>query len=614
MRENVRSVGAGNDAGTPRDGGLDIRALGRALWARRWWVLAPALAVAVLASIVVNLMTPRYKSEARILIEGRENVFLHPEAEKPGERDRALVDQEAVTSQVRLALSRDLARQVIRQLKLGERPEFDPTLHGISPVVYALRVLGIGKDPLQMTAEERVLESYDDRLSVVQAEKSRVIAIEFASADPELAATAANAIADGYLALHQTAKQEEMSAAGRWLAGEIENLRHKVAEAEARVEEFRAKSNLFIGADNTALPNQQLAEANSQLAAARSRQAESANGQDVQLWAMEREAKLQHDLLESYLAKYRETTARDSPGAIPAETRIISRAAVSNTPFFPMKLPIVLIASLAVLFIVAGSITARELLVGNPHRMLSLQGSAAADGPVPEPGSELAGKGGPPPPAAAAAAPSVVAAAAIAGVPAERLLADLAAQLRRGDRRRILVAGADREIGSTMAALALARVLAREARVVVVDLALAAPKLAALSVDPGGPGLADLVRGTASFARIITRDHSSRVHLVPAGRIRDEASAILDSERLRMGIEVLTQAYDHVVIDAGPVPDMQVARMAELASTAVLVATAVPEDVTATAKARLAAGGVSDVTVLAGPPLQSGSDAHPAAA
>ena len=614
MRENVRSVGAGNDAGTPRDGGLDIRALGRALWARRWWVLAPALAVAVLASIVVNLMTPRYKSEARILIEGRENVFLHPEAEKPGERDRALVDQEAVTSQVRLALSRDLARQVIRQLKLGERPEFDPILHGISPVVYALRLLGIGKDPLQMTAEERVLESYDDRLSVVQAEKSRVIAIEFASADPELAATAANAIADGYLALHRAAKQEKMSAAGRWLAGEIENLRHKVAEAEARVEEFRAKSNLFIGADNTALPNQQLAEVNSQLAAARSRQAESANGQDVQLWAMEREAKLQHDLLESYLAKYRETTARDSPGAIPAETRIISRAAVSNTPFFPMKLPIVLIASLAVLFIVAGSITARELLVGNPHRMRSLQGSAAADGPVPEPGSELAGKGGPPPPAAAAAVPSVVAATAIPGIPAERLLADLAAQLRRGDRRRILVAGADRKIGSTTAALALARVLAREARVVVVDLALAAPKLAALSVDPGGPGLADLVRGTASFARIITRDRSSRVHLVPAGRIRDEASAILDSERLRMGIEVLTQAYDHVVIDAGPVPDMQVARMAELASTAVLVATAVPEDVTATAKARLVAGGVSDVTVLTGPPLQSGSDAHPAAA
>jgi Mrp family chromosome partitioning ATPase len=202
----------------------------------------------------------------------------------------------------------------------------------------------------------------------------------------------------------------------------------------------------------------------------------------------------------------------------------------------------------------------------------------------------------------------------MAAVPGERLLADLAAELRRGDRRRILVAAADREVGSTMTALALARVLAQEARVVVVDLALAAPKLAAASVDPGGPGLADLVRGTASFGQIITRDRGSRVHLVAAGRIRDEASAILASERLRMGIEALTQAYDYVVIDAGPVPDMQVAPMAELASSAVLVATiALPEEIAA-AKSRLVAGGVSDVTVLTDPPLRSGSEAQPAAA
>jgi exopolysaccharide transport family protein len=724
MRENVRSVGAGNEAGTPWDGELDVRGLGRALWARRWWVFAPALAVAVLASVAVNLMTPKYKSEARILIEGRENVFLRPEAEKPGERDQALVDQEAVTSQVQLALSRDLARQVIRQLKLGERPEFDPILHGISPVGYALRLLGIGRDPLQMTAEERVLESYYDRLSVFQVEKSRVIAIEFVSADPELAATAANTIAENYLALHRAAKQEETRAAGRWLAGEIENLRHKVAEAEARVEEFRAKSNLLIGANNTTLSNQQLAEVNSQLAAARSRKAESeakaqfirdmlksgkslestdflnselirrlaeqrvtlraqlaeqsstlldahprikelkaqiadldrairdeaeklvrslendariagarveglndnldqlkrqaasTNGQDVQLRAMEREAKSQRDLLESYLAKYRETTARDSLGAIPAQARIISRATVSNTPFFPKKLPIVLIASLAMLFVVAGWTTTRELLVANPYRIPSVHGSAAAHGPVPKSENEPANKDSPPPPAPpapAAAAPSVTA-AAMAAVPGERLLADLAAELRRGDRRRILVAAADREVGSTMTALALARVLAQEARVVVVDLALAAPKLAAASVDPGGPGLADLVRGTASFGQIITRDRGSRVHLVAAGRIRDEASAILASERLRMGIEALTQAYDYVVIDAGPVPDMQVAPMAELASSAVLVATiALPEEIAA-AKSRLVAGGVSDVTVLTDPPLRSGSEAQPAAA
>ena len=194
------------------------------------------------------------------------------------------------------------------------------------------------------------------------------------------------------------------------------------------------------------------------------------------------------------------------------------------------------------------------------------------------------------------------------------MLADTAAELRRGDRRRVLVASAGREVGSMIPALALARVLAQEARVIVVDLALADPKLGAASVDPGGPGLADLVRGTASFGQIITRDRSSRVHLIPAGRVRAEAAAILNSERLRMGIEALTQAYDHVVIDAGAVPEMQIERMAQLASTAVLVTVALPDEVAAAAKDRLVAGGISDVIVLAGPIMQSRSDIQPAAA
>ena len=40
--------------------------------------------------------------------------------------------------------------------------------------------------------------------------------------------------------------------------------------------------------------------------------ATSTNGQDVQLRALEREAKAQRDLLESYLAKYREATTREN--------------------------------------------------------------------------------------------------------------------------------------------------------------------------------------------------------------------------------------------------------------------------------------------------------------
>src|SRR5882672_2295292 len=106
-------------------GELDLAALGGALWRRKGLIAALTLLAAGLAFAAVNLVTPRYKSEARVLIETRDNIFLRPDAEKALDRGGA-IDQEAVTSQVQLILSRDLAREVIKTLKLGERPEFDP--------------------------------------------------------------------------------------------------------------------------------------------------------------------------------------------------------------------------------------------------------------------------------------------------------------------------------------------------------------------------------------------------------------------------------------------------------------------------------------------------------
>src|SRR5580704_15938589 len=209
-----------------QSGDIDLRALGEALSRQRRWIIVPTVAALVLSLIVVNLITSRYKSEARILIDGRENVFLRP----TGERDeqRTALDPEAVTSQVQLVQSREL----VKKNKLAERPEFDPVLSGMSPLKSLLALFGIGRDPFSMTPEERVLDAYYDRLTVYAVDKSRVIVVEFQSRDPDLAARVANSIADGYLVLQQNARQDQAKSAGQWLSGEIENLRQKVSEAE----------------------------------------------------------------------------------------------------------------------------------------------------------------------------------------------------------------------------------------------------------------------------------------------------------------------------------------------------------------------------------------------
>ena len=260
----VESDGSGSD--------LDLRALGVALWRRKSLILIPTLLVGALTLVAVNMIAPRYKSEAKIAVEGRENVFLRPEAEKG--IDRAAADQEAIATQVQILQSRDIARQVIRELKLGDRPDFDPMLSGVSSFGAFLSAIGLGRDRLKMSPEERVMEAYFDRLTVTALERSRVITIEFQSGDPELSANVVNAIVDAYLKLQLVSKQEQTRSASGYLASEIQKLRKSSQDADSKVEEFRAKANLFLGASGSSLSNQQLGELTTQLAAARAQKAD----------------------------------------------------------------------------------------------------------------------------------------------------------------------------------------------------------------------------------------------------------------------------------------------------------------------------------------------------
>src|SRR5882757_7062990 len=94
---------------------------------------------------------------------------------------------------------------------------------------------------------------------------------------------------------------------------------------------------------------------------------------------MKAQALAQRDLLESYLAKYREATTREKIDTGPADGRIISRGTVSNIPAYPKKLPIVLIATLATLLFSTGLIATGELL-----RMTAPHATAAfASAPAP---------------------------------------------------------------------------------------------------------------------------------------------------------------------------------------------------------------------------------------
>ena len=62
----------------------------------------------------------------------------------------------------------------------------------------------------------------------------------------------------------------------------------------------------------------------------------------VQLRALELDAKTAREQLESYINKYREASARDADDAAPANARVIATAQQPLAPTFPKKAPTVL--------------------------------------------------------------------------------------------------------------------------------------------------------------------------------------------------------------------------------------------------------------------------------
>ena len=256
---------------------------------RRNWLRILFFAVIVTAAVffLLSLATPLYRAETRVLIESRESVYTRPEG--AAVEERTILDQQGVASQVQVITSTDILTEVARELDLANHDEFS----GTQPSLLDRLMMSVGlAGGAETPPEQRLLSKFRENLNVYQVENSRVIVIEYSSSDPELAARVPNAIADAYVASLEAAESQSNAAATRWLEPEIEDLREKVKEAEAKVADFRAKSDLLIGQNNTVLATQQLAELSSELSRVRAdRSATEARAQSVRA-AIERGASI----------------------------------------------------------------------------------------------------------------------------------------------------------------------------------------------------------------------------------------------------------------------------------------------------------------------------------
>jgi polysaccharide biosynthesis transport protein len=254
---------------------IDVATLLAGAGRKKKWIILPTLLALLASTAYVMTATPQFTASSDILIENRETLYTAAGSDSvQNQLPSREIGEDVVQSQAQLVLARDASLEVIRTLGLGALAEFDPAIEGPSAIGRVLVLLRLAPSPTKASPEDRVLRTFLDKVSAYPNRGSRIVTIEASSADPELATKIANGLASEYIKRETRAKQDTAVQASSFLLGEINTLRGRVTDAEAKVETFRSEQGLLKGQNAATITTQQLSELSTQLSGARSRHAD----------------------------------------------------------------------------------------------------------------------------------------------------------------------------------------------------------------------------------------------------------------------------------------------------------------------------------------------------
>jgi capsular exopolysaccharide synthesis family protein len=262
-------------AATADHDGIDLGALIGVL-RRRWAVIvAVAAGIALLTTLTVFQLTPRYAATSSVAVQTQKTQVVDIQDVVA---DMA-PDTATMETQASILRSRALAGKLVDKLRLDRDREFNPALGQggfsiLSPGTWFGGDAAPAKDDPVKKARERT-KVVDRVLQAIEIEvipRSYVVEIRATSADPAKATAMANNLADLYISDQIEAKYEATRRASGWLEERVAELREQAVAADRAVEIYRV-SNGLVGGTSGGVDSQQLSEINSQLIIARSERA-----------------------------------------------------------------------------------------------------------------------------------------------------------------------------------------------------------------------------------------------------------------------------------------------------------------------------------------------------
>src|SRR6266853_1846428 len=244
---------------------IDLRHHWRIINRRKWSIIGLALAVGLLTTLVVFAMTPIYRASATLLIESQApNVVSIQEVYGLDPRS-----QDYLATQIEIMGGRPIAESVADGLGLIEQPEFRPQhprplidldWRSWSPFGMQQRA-----SPSQPNERERVVDAYLDKLSIEPVRNTQLVHVQFDSADPNLAASVAEAHAKAYIDSTLEARADATRSATEWMATRVESLRKELQASEASLQAYREQEQIVDASGLKALPAAEISNLSSRL-------------------------------------------------------------------------------------------------------------------------------------------------------------------------------------------------------------------------------------------------------------------------------------------------------------------------------------------------------------
>ncbi len=561
----------------------------------KWSILGVALLGALIGFLKATSETPMYQANLTLLIE--------PKRLKSGSIEEVVASYASpyqfYQTQSEIIKSRAIAERIAAKLK----PEdYALTKQPSSPDIMP-RLLGIfrnlvgqisdipkpdGSSETSQTADRAILaRMISGGIQVDGGSRSQIVKLRYESPDPDFAAAVVNNAAESYIELSLDTRLSQIKVASGWLNKQIEDLRQKVADSEARLQAYQTQESLVDTGKLSELTSGRLAALNAEvtsaqvntsalekrygekhpaMVAARAELAEvmerlqNAKSQAVQtqskgfqLAKLERDVSTYRQLYDQFLTRFKETDLAMRYDV--NDVRVIDAAERPTAPIRPNKQKI--ITTWTMLGLLAGMLLTwlRDFLDNTfkgPHD-IEQQLALPVLGVVPylDSSTRRKSKHG------RDAAPERFYihnlnsgfAESVNHIRTSVLYTDV-----DNPPKVIMIASAVQAEGKTTLCTNLALAFSKLGRTLLVDADLRKPRVATITGLVQHGGLADVVAGHAESADCFNRDEDAEnLYIMKSGTQPPNPLELISSDKFARLLTEFRSRFDYILLDSPPV-------------------------------------------------------------